>query len=372
MIQLQCSNCNTVLSIDDAFAGGVCRCQFCGTIQTVPDKGGGSRSDAQTDQPSPKPLYKRKGRIESALSPYSDSLEQVADQIPSSGLGNSALVNGVHRRSVASDSVPLSSQVPMSGIPMSSQMPMSSTTEAAQRQAMQTQGHIHSPATRHSSSRNRLLVAMAGGFAAIALGVGIWAMLDHKHDTPKLKSETPKLTSQETGELAAPTPSLAGVEFKGDTFVYLIDRSGCSAQVFQDMVRSCERSIETLGASRKFQVMVMNADHVVIYPKSGPANANTSNRTGLSHGIGDDVYLTQTRNTTEIFSKAIESTPDAIVLLSAAEQTPAFTETVLAALGKNPRPVYAFYVGSATSPGLSDLASATGGEYAQINLAAIK
>ena len=38
MISLTCTNCKKVLQIDDAFAGGVCRCQFCGTIQTVPAK----------------------------------------------------------------------------------------------------------------------------------------------------------------------------------------------------------------------------------------------------------------------------------------------------------------------------------------------
>jgi hypothetical protein len=36
MISLTCTSCKKVLEIDDAFAGGVCRCQYCGTIQTVP------------------------------------------------------------------------------------------------------------------------------------------------------------------------------------------------------------------------------------------------------------------------------------------------------------------------------------------------
>jgi hypothetical protein len=44
-MQLTCASCRAVLSIDDAFAGGVCRCQHCGAIQTVPSqKGGGGRS----------------------------------------------------------------------------------------------------------------------------------------------------------------------------------------------------------------------------------------------------------------------------------------------------------------------------------------
>src|SRR3954463_16815954 len=36
MISLNCTQCRQLLEMDDAFAGGVCRCQHCGTIQTVP------------------------------------------------------------------------------------------------------------------------------------------------------------------------------------------------------------------------------------------------------------------------------------------------------------------------------------------------
>lgn len=38
MIRLSCSRCRHMLEIDAAFAGGVCRCQFCGTIQSVPKR----------------------------------------------------------------------------------------------------------------------------------------------------------------------------------------------------------------------------------------------------------------------------------------------------------------------------------------------
>jgi hypothetical protein len=36
MIKITCTSCQALLSMDDAFAGGVCRCQHCGAIQTVP------------------------------------------------------------------------------------------------------------------------------------------------------------------------------------------------------------------------------------------------------------------------------------------------------------------------------------------------
>ena len=62
MIQLNCTNCRELLTIDDAFAGGVCRCQFCGTIQTVPAnlKQGGRPSTPIGSSPgTQKTLYQR-------------------------------------------------------------------------------------------------------------------------------------------------------------------------------------------------------------------------------------------------------------------------------------------------------------------------
>ena len=38
MITLTCNQCQAHLEMDDAFAGGVCRCQYCGTIQHVPSQ----------------------------------------------------------------------------------------------------------------------------------------------------------------------------------------------------------------------------------------------------------------------------------------------------------------------------------------------
>src|SRR5437868_135450 len=65
MISLPCTNCQTVLTIDEAFAGGVCRCQHCGTIQTVPSHlKKGTRSPGSG--PAPRALYTSKSRPETA------------------------------------------------------------------------------------------------------------------------------------------------------------------------------------------------------------------------------------------------------------------------------------------------------------------
>ena len=56
MISLPCSHCEKTLEVDEAFAGGVCRCQHCGTIQTVP---GHLKKGAKSKQGPPgKSLYK--------------------------------------------------------------------------------------------------------------------------------------------------------------------------------------------------------------------------------------------------------------------------------------------------------------------------
>ena len=56
MISLTCTHCQRVLTIDEAFAGGVCRCQHCGTIQTVT----AHLREGKPDQPGPagRLLYK--------------------------------------------------------------------------------------------------------------------------------------------------------------------------------------------------------------------------------------------------------------------------------------------------------------------------
>ena len=380
MIQLKCTQCSTVLSIDDAFAGGVCRCQHCGTIQTVPAQNQASQPGDAAEPPSPKPLFKRKGRIESALSPYSDDLEQAADQMPSSGMAASSLVNGLHRRS-AGDGVPMSSQLPMSSIPMSSQLPMSATTlttaQLRQREAQGPKVHIRAMNNGQPAGRGRrkIVIASAIALAAVVVGLSLWLTLGRSASTTDspFGANAASQSPQDRAILAAPTPSMAGVEIKGNTVAYVIDRSGCSAQVFADMLRACERSMETLGAARKFQLAVLNADHAIIYPKSGPQNANTSNRQGLINAVGDDVYLGSSKNTSEMIGKVMEGKPDVIVLLSANEETTAFSETVVSALGTKPPHVFTFYVGTAsTNPGLSDLAGNTGGEYNPLNLANIK
>jgi hypothetical protein len=82
VISLTCTSCQKVLEIDDAFAGGVCRCQYCGTIQTVPSRKAGAATATKT-------LYQKKPRLPGQPG---TGLEDLAEAIVgSSGLARGAL-----------------------------------------------------------------------------------------------------------------------------------------------------------------------------------------------------------------------------------------------------------------------------------------
>src|ERR1700681_1316988 len=92
MISITCTNCQSVLTIDDAFAGGVCRCQFCGTIQTVPSK---KKSSAHlAGATTAKTLYHKDGPTPEPGAPgeaEGTGMEDLAQVVASSGLAGSGL-----------------------------------------------------------------------------------------------------------------------------------------------------------------------------------------------------------------------------------------------------------------------------------------
>ncbi len=78
MISLVCTKCSAQLTVDDGFAGGVCRCSHCGTIQTVPGRGAGN---------SGKSIFERQSRGGDS----SRELEALSEAVTSSGLSGSGI-----------------------------------------------------------------------------------------------------------------------------------------------------------------------------------------------------------------------------------------------------------------------------------------
>src|SRR5687768_10348086 len=102
MISIHCTHCRQLLEMDDAFAGGVCRCQYCGTIQTVPSKSksrsGSGKSSSSPKNGSTKALYK-KGSAAGSTAPgaaptetgMGTGLDDLAEIVASSGLSRGSL-----------------------------------------------------------------------------------------------------------------------------------------------------------------------------------------------------------------------------------------------------------------------------------------
>ena len=90
MIRISCTNCKTILSIDDAFAGGVCRCQHCGTIQTVPAKA----RDGAVVGVSGQSIGGAKAYFQNGDAPSGTGLDELAGIVVSSGLSSSRLTRG--------------------------------------------------------------------------------------------------------------------------------------------------------------------------------------------------------------------------------------------------------------------------------------
>src|SRR5687768_3359452 len=81
MISINCTQCQQLLEMDEAFAGGVCRCQYCGTIQTVP---------SHLKKPTPAAAV----APAKAVHPGGGSgtgLDDLAEVVASSGLSRSSL-----------------------------------------------------------------------------------------------------------------------------------------------------------------------------------------------------------------------------------------------------------------------------------------
>src|SRR4051794_23833066 len=95
MITLTCTHCQATLTMDDAFAGGACRCQHCGTIMTVPAalKKGGTAA-ALAGATAAKTLYRRKSRASAGPGAPGTGLDDLADIVASSGLASGRLRAG--------------------------------------------------------------------------------------------------------------------------------------------------------------------------------------------------------------------------------------------------------------------------------------
>lgn len=271
MITLTCTKCRATLTIDDAFAGGVCRCQHCGTIQTVPklrDRG----TVAQTAQGSARTLYQ--GKRSAAQAPPGSGLDELGEIIASSGLSSSRL----------------------------RQSSKSSDTKSDKR------------------SKVTIPPALAGGVAAalLVLGIILWLVFGNGSQQADSRATAPGAVDSPaaTPPPVVTGPNFAGLPLEGSTIIYALDRGSATAQVFDDLKEAAFRSLATLGPNRMFQIIFWDNGSVTAYPPSAPLPATPDNINAARRHLAE-VYAFGQTDAQPALALAIRSKPSDLVLATA-------------------------------------------------------
>jgi hypothetical protein len=316
MIRIACTNCKTVLSIDDAFAGGVCRCQHCGTIQTVPAK---APRDSATVAAGSKALFQHNPKDGSV----GTGLDELAGIVASSGLSGS----GLRSRRLTT---------PSSGL-----------------------------------AARRKMTALVAGVAALIIAllcVIVWLTMRRG------PAQTPTVTNLPSNLIVPVTPvagpNFCGVPITGSSVIYLLDRGSGNREIFAAMTDAALKSIQSLGPDRKFQILFWNnGSGDAGYPQGSTTYASSENIEQAKMATRD-VSAFGASDIKSVMQKALSNNPDVIVIATAKGPLldSGWTGDLLSMRGSSPVKIDALSLGSAgPSDALKNLAAKTGGEYSEVD-----
>ena len=325
MIRLACTNCREVLTIDDAFAGGVCRCQHCGTIQTVP----ATSAANEVAVGGPNLGGGRGGTAFGTALPEGTGLDDLAGAVASSGLSSQRLTR----------------PDPAATKP---------TTTAR-------------PAARRTSPVP--LFAVAGGVIVLLLAAVVYLATR----TPTAPSTAQQPTANRT--VTPPVgPNFCGTPLTGDTIVYLLDRGGATQEVSGALRDATLRSALSLGNGRHFQIVFWdNGTDRAAYPPTSATYATKENVEAARKMI-DDVSTFGRSDVLPVLPAVFAEHPDTIVLATAKgwDLDEKWAADVLAARATSLARISTFSLGSApppanATPALKTLAERTGGAYVELS-----
>src|SRR5690348_1352971 len=193
MISISCTKCDALLTMDDAFAGGVCRCQYCGTIQTVPSHLKEPDGAAAQKAGTVKTLYQNQSRSGTMGTGQSSGLDELAQAVAGSGSGLAGSGLGSGRLAAPVQKAPPPPPV------------------APQE--------VQEPPRKKSYL---LLIGIAVGLLLLA-GIAVAVIFFIPH-----------------GGAAAPRgPSFAGVPLSGSSIVYLLDNGNSNDLLFDPLKAAC-------------------------------------------------------------------------------------------------------------------------------------
>ena len=339
MISLTCTDCRTVLTIDDAFAGGVCRCQHCGTIQTVPThlKGNATRapgagSGAGSGAKTQKPVFARDRPAESGVR-VGTGLDELAEIVASSGIGSagSGLRSGRLRK----------------------------TGEGA-------------APTRFTAKSPALWLSVAGGVILVLLVIVVWLAMG-RSSPQKAQAVADAPTSLLQVEPLATGPHFCGIKLEGSVVIYVLDRGSATADVFDALKQAAYKSVESLGADRKFQVIFWSNGQDDSYPAGLPAYARPENVSACRRAMEDIAAFGQSEPSNAL-KRAIANKADVIVLVTGKglELDSGLVQQTLQIRKSSAAKIHTVAIGDIESTVLKEIAAKTGGEYKTVSASTLR
>jgi von Willebrand factor type A domain len=330
MIQITCTSCKKVLSIDDAFAGGVCRCQFCGTIQTVPAKGAAQKATAGAGKGS-KTLFENKARSPGMGS--GSGLDDLADIVQSSsGLSDARL-----RKKTAPPPAPAKSLMPLLG------------------------GAI------------ALIVILVLVVVFMAMrGSGLKSSTVQNNPAPT----TPDNTEQLSPSSPAPaTPNFCGVPIDPKKIViYVIDNGSSSAEVLDSVKAALFKSIESLGPDARFQILFWNPD-TDSFPSGKQTAFAVKENIDTARKKLQDVTASGSTDPISALQAAIAADPGQIILVTAkaGDLDDSLVDQVASLRGASTAQIDCFAInGVPNDKVLAKIASNSGGKFVPLGEAELK
>ena len=326
MIVVKCSQCKAQLEMDDAFAGGVCRCHYCGTIQTVP---AAAKRQAGKSSPDAAPAAK------APAAKAGDGLDALAAAAAARGTGES-------------------------------RPGPSATTIDYARPAQQ----------------KKLGTPMIAALAVIVLLLGTlgWLLLARTTDvttatvvpgtagtSPPAGGNTPPTDGEVTEAPAAALPNFCGIDLQNAPgVVYVLDRGQATADLFDALKEATYRSIESLRPGQEFQIIFWdNGADVTAYPAEGLTDPSPQEIQTAREQFADLIAGGRT-SAAGALRRAVQSKPAAIVLVTAKafDLDEGLVKQVQAEVKGTPIKVHTVALKSDDgNPVLKDIAGKTHGEY---------
>jgi len=263
MITVNCSQCKAPLEMDDAFAGGVCRCHYCGTIQAVPahaKRQGVPAATAPAPQaPAPARTARGNGAATQGLPTRGDDgLNALADVVASSGVSRA----GAQSAPVAAPPPPTVDYARPPAKPL--MMPLLIALGVIAVLMLVLVFMLMSARSVTTNTAATVSPPVATPSAAPAVKPG----------NPATPQQPPPPGGESVGEVPVPKgPQFCGISLDAvPSVVYVLDRGEATAELFDTLKEATYRSLESLKPGQKFQIIFWdNADAPASYPAQGLA-----------------------------------------------------------------------------------------------------